>query len=142
MSEQAPERIWVQPWPNGAVGDCWHNATTETERPWEFNEYTRTDLSQALVAAKLREVNIRPVDFGYRLYIREIFKGDFKTIRSAILVLIDTDHQAALDAVRAEGSRLMDWVTHHHLPLIICKETDGAEWTVVDNSTTTVLVGS
>jgi hypothetical protein len=94
MSE-APERIWVQPWSNGAVGDCWHNATTETERPWEFNEYTRSDLSQALIAAKLREAADwfetywRPEKFG-----QEIAKD--------ILTLIDTDAQAALDAVRAE----------------------------------------
>jgi len=51
MSEKAPERIWVKPFHNGAVGECWHDATTEPYRTWEYNEYTRTDLAQAQLQA-------------------------------------------------------------------------------------------
>lgn len=114
MSE-APERIWAQPWPNGAVGDCWHNATTETERPWEFNEYLRTDLSQALVAAKLHEAaevaNFIADDCHAPLArsFQESFSAGCREVSRRVTELIDTDHQAALDAyVRREVEKERD----------------------------------
>ncbi len=36
-----------------------------------------------------------------------------------------------------QAERLLDWMTHHHLPLSLFREEDG-EWVVVDNSDETV----
>jgi len=47
MTNDAPIRIFVKPFHNGAVGECWHDATTEPAKPWEFNEYIRADIAKA-----------------------------------------------------------------------------------------------
>lgn len=37
------------------------------------------------------------------------------------------------------GNLLLDWMTHHHLPLQLWKEADTDTWVVVNNSNGTVL---
>ena len=70
-------------------------STSFTDRGKAFAAWNaRTDLSQALVAAKLHEAATA----------LEVYWPHKTTpeMRDSILALIDTDHQAALDAVRAE----------------------------------------
>ena len=54
-----PERFWVSVRHNGMVGECWHNARTEKpHNHWEYNEYVRADLIEA-VEAENRELALK-----------------------------------------------------------------------------------
>jgi len=109
MTNDAPIRIFVKPFHNGAVGECWHDATTEPAKPWEFNEYIRADIAKAkqnaAVAAE-RDVCAQVCHEYSKDHGTGAFDRHSAECERRIRARANTDALAARDArVRAEALR-------------------------------------
>ena len=103
MSKQAPERIWVDADDLPETFDAFDCPVRHVGGVAQY--HVATDLSQALVAAKLHEAAEACEGVAYSgKYpgLEDVRELECLRCRDAVLALIDTDHQAALDAVRAE----------------------------------------